>query len=160
MANAPLWDRTAGVVKVIWVSREWKYFCKWDWTRDQRTTVICPSGKPLDAVRPDIAGLRTWALNDDRIIDVRFAAHYGLSSEFAPCPFCAIAVIAEYTNFWYGQGARRFSRSRSILLRPWLFFKAVFAPIFHSLLALPIGMAELLSMRRRCKLIVTSMQRL
>jgi hypothetical protein len=45
MANAPLRDRTGQVLKVIWVTREGKYFCKRDWTRDQPTTVICPSGK-------------------------------------------------------------------------------------------------------------------
>jgi hypothetical protein len=32
MANAPLWDGTAGDIEVIWVSRERKYFCKGGWT--------------------------------------------------------------------------------------------------------------------------------
>jgi hypothetical protein len=43
MANAPLRDRTGQVLKVIWGSCEGKYFFKRDWTRDQPTTVICPS---------------------------------------------------------------------------------------------------------------------
>ena len=32
MANAPLRDRMAEILKVIWVRREGKYFCKRDWT--------------------------------------------------------------------------------------------------------------------------------
>jgi hypothetical protein len=32
MANAPLWDGTAGDIEVIWVREEQKYFCKWGWT--------------------------------------------------------------------------------------------------------------------------------
>jgi hypothetical protein len=32
MANAPLWDGTAGDIEVIWVKREAEYFCKWGWT--------------------------------------------------------------------------------------------------------------------------------
>jgi DNA mismatch repair protein MutH len=32
LRNAPLWDRTAGDVLLIWVSDEAKYFCKRDWT--------------------------------------------------------------------------------------------------------------------------------
>jgi hypothetical protein len=27
-----MWDRTAQIVKVIWVRRERKYFFEWDWT--------------------------------------------------------------------------------------------------------------------------------
>ena len=40
-------------------------------------------------IRRDIACPRTWALNDDRIIDVRFAAHYGFNSEITPGPLFA-----------------------------------------------------------------------
>jgi hypothetical protein len=32
MANAPLWDGTAGDIEVIWVKREAEYFCKRGWT--------------------------------------------------------------------------------------------------------------------------------
>jgi hypothetical protein len=32
MANAPLWDGTAGDIEVIWVSGEAENFCKGDWT--------------------------------------------------------------------------------------------------------------------------------
>src|SRR6202023_3020723 len=35
MANAPLWDRTARNIEVIWVSGKQKYFCKRDWTGQQ-----------------------------------------------------------------------------------------------------------------------------
>jgi hypothetical protein len=42
MANAPARDGTAGVLKVIWVNSEAKYFCKGGWTGK---SLICPSGK-------------------------------------------------------------------------------------------------------------------
>jgi hypothetical protein len=32
MANAPLRDRTAGDIDLIWAGGEAKYFCKCDWT--------------------------------------------------------------------------------------------------------------------------------
>jgi hypothetical protein len=35
MANAPLWDGTAGDIEVIWVKRELKYFCRRGWTGNQ-----------------------------------------------------------------------------------------------------------------------------
>jgi hypothetical protein len=31
--GSSLWGGTAGVLEVIWVGRERKYFCKWDWTQ-------------------------------------------------------------------------------------------------------------------------------
>jgi hypothetical protein len=40
-------------IKVIWVKREGKYFCKWGWTAN---SLICPSGKsppPVSFVRDD-----------------------------------------------------------------------------------------------------------
>jgi hypothetical protein len=40
--DTPLeWGRTGRVLKVIWVRREAKYFCKWGWTGN---SLICPSG--------------------------------------------------------------------------------------------------------------------
>jgi len=36
MANAPPRDRTARVVRLIWVRRERKYFSKWGWTGNHR----------------------------------------------------------------------------------------------------------------------------
>jgi hypothetical protein len=38
LRNAPLWDRTAEILEVICPTREAKYFCKRDWTRDNRKT--------------------------------------------------------------------------------------------------------------------------
>jgi hypothetical protein len=32
MANAPLWDGMAGILKVIWVGPKQIYFSDWDWT--------------------------------------------------------------------------------------------------------------------------------
>jgi hypothetical protein len=51
-----MWDGMAVVVKVIWVRRERKYFCKWGWTGTSRNSL---SGKSTDAVRPDIVRART-----------------------------------------------------------------------------------------------------
>src|ERR1700737_2744500 len=46
LRNAPLWDRTAGVVKVICPTPKAKYFCRQDWTAaNPADEVICPSGK-------------------------------------------------------------------------------------------------------------------
>jgi len=36
LRNAPLWDRTADDIDLIWVRRETKYFSKWGWTGNQR----------------------------------------------------------------------------------------------------------------------------
>jgi hypothetical protein len=39
-----MWDETAEISEVIWVGKEWKYFCEKGWTGK---SVICPSGKRL-----------------------------------------------------------------------------------------------------------------
>ena len=37
-----MWDETAEISEVIWVGKEWKYFCEKGWTGK---SVICLSGK-------------------------------------------------------------------------------------------------------------------
>jgi hypothetical protein len=55
MANAPLWDRTARVLEVIWGVRELKYFRKnrkKDSTdKNHPASLICPSGKSIESLQ-------------------------------------------------------------------------------------------------------------
>jgi len=46
LRNAPLWDRTAIDMDLIWVGREGKYFCWRGWTG---MSLICPSGKSVES---------------------------------------------------------------------------------------------------------------
>src|ERR1700730_4187283 len=46
LRNAPLWDRTARNIEVIWVSGKQKYFCKRGWT-GQQIRLICFNKFPL-----------------------------------------------------------------------------------------------------------------
>jgi hypothetical protein len=51
MANAPLWDGTAGDLVLIWVKREAEYFEEGDWTGQIR--LICFNKSPFRKSRQD-----------------------------------------------------------------------------------------------------------
>src|SRR5204863_4231482 len=46
------WDETARFIILIWVKREGKCFCKWDWTRNRQMERFARRAKSADAKPP------------------------------------------------------------------------------------------------------------
>jgi hypothetical protein len=97
-----VWDGMAGDIDLIWVEREGKYFCKWDWTDDHHpAALICPSGKSVG--RPEqptgranarpMTGFAQSGLRGYRGYDKSSRDEQRNGNDCAPQPFTPIPKI-------------------------------------------------------------------